>query len=433
LTQIVLNETLQCTNVRPGAWCSAQHLAKCEDVGGTIWVRRNRDHWVGRMRLPDSNTSIVSLPDFNDTLFADFFAYAQAGRIPAVGSVDAAEGRRGDFSALVAQIFVDAVEQDVVRRISRRYQERIERSQVLRGRPLWRFGRPIAGGLECRVHRLQVDNLLNRLILAGLRVAHRLLRTSKTSTLVYQFRSQVRDSHPRPADFDLARRGINALSLHYRPALELARSLVLQLDPDLFKSGPGKMIGFELYIPRLFESFVHRLVHDALPDFRVVSQTVDGEAFRDDWGNTYRTIRPDTVVYDADVPLAVLDAKYKPQYLRDRKKVSTADLYQLFFYQSRLRERSGLAAPPTAAIVAPSFGTSPPVRERIVHRDAEHQPAKICVVDLPLERVVDQLRYGEKAALKAAPELTTLLESVCEEWHRSSSPTKRNSVICRAV
>jgi 5-methylcytosine-specific restriction endonuclease McrBC regulatory subunit McrC len=260
-----------------------------------------------------------------------------------------------------------------------------------------------------------------------------LLRTSKTSVLLYQFRSQVQDVYPRPVDFDIARREIDALTVHYRPALELARSLVLQLDPDLFDAGPGRMVGFELDMPRLFEAFVHRLIEAALPDCRVVSQTVDGEAFIDDWGKTYRTIRPDTVVFDEEAPLAVFDAKYKPRYLRDGKKVSTADLYQLFFYQSRLRERGGLKEPPIAAIVAPSFGTSPPARSRIIHRAAENQPAKIRLVDLPLERVVRQLRYGENAALDAAPELATLLASIVEERRRSSSATNKNSVILRAV
>ncbi len=432
MRELLLDETLVRTGLLHGPWVDELNIAESALVDGEVWVRRNREHWVGRCRIPGSDLVLTAAPDFDPALFADFFLYSRTGLRRRAARAPAGTRAGDHFAHFVAELFVEVVEHDVAARIARRYRPQVERSQVLRGRPLWDFGRPIAGWVDCRVHWLNVDNRLNRLVLAGLRVAHRLVRSSRSSALLHLFRSLCSESWPTASDFDLAGRQINALTRHYELALELSRALVLRLDPELFESGGSRMVGFELYVPGLFESFLYHLVKEAFPALDVVEQSSDSKALVDLRGKTYRRIRPDVEVSAGGLPLAVLDAKYKPRYMRGTK-ASTGDLYQLFFYQARLQHRAGLDTPPMAAIVAPSFGTAPPpFRQRVVRRSAQDASAVVNVLDLPLPAVLARLDRGALEALQAAPELLRLLQLV-QARAELTAATKRNSSISRAV
>ncbi|MGE0454011.1 MAG: hypothetical protein AB7O37_18180 [Vicinamibacteria bacterium] len=88
------------------------------------------------------------------------------------------------------------------------------------------------------------------------------------------------------------------------------------------------------------------------------SQQADGGALLDRDGHVYASVRPDLVVYEGGLPVAVVDAKYKDYWpARDDhspvRRIGNDDLYQLFFYSQRLQLRYGLAVAPPAFIVAP--------------------------------------------------------------------------------
>jgi hypothetical protein len=125
------------------------------------------------------------------------------------------------------------------------------------------------------------------------------------------------------------------------------------------------------------------------------------------------------------VPVGVIDAKFKPRYINRRKpssnepeaKVTNADIYQLFFYQTRLQVLHGLAVPPRAAIVAPllgDFGIADASRRKIRYSEVSSgrgSASTLSVLPIALAPVLRSLRIsGELQALEAhAPEIAAEL------------------------
>jgi hypothetical protein len=111
----------------------------------------------------------------------------------------------------------------------------------------------------------------------------------------------------------------------------------------------------------LFELTVYRMLREALEPagYSIRYQATDADALRDGEGEKYRNVRPDMLVFRKDVPVAVIDAKYKDYWevdlakLTPTRKVSNEDIYQLFFYASRLQSAYQLASPPPAIIISP--------------------------------------------------------------------------------
>ena len=146
----------------------------------------------------------------------------------------------------------------------------------------------------------------------------------------------------------------------YALALRLSELVLRGERPaGLFAAGE-ESAGFTLDMAALFEKFVERALRERAEKegLTVRAQSPDRGAFLDDFGKPYRRVVPDLVVYRDGVPVAVVDAKYKPYWPasvggRPERKVSTADLYQLFFYAQRLQLKHGLAEPPAAFIASP--------------------------------------------------------------------------------
>jgi hypothetical protein len=134
----------------------------------------------------------------------------------------------------------------------------------------------------------------------------------------------------------------------------------------------------------------------------VKPQQPDRGALIDRDGDRYRQVRPDIVVYRDDIPVAVIDAKYKEYWkgsTPDRlplRRIDNADLYQLFFYSQRLQLRYGLPRPPKAIIVSPlpaedeREGT-PVVADQfrqVVWRAGQESPSQLHLVLLPITDIL---------------------------------------------
>jgi hypothetical protein len=138
-------------------------------------------------------------------------------------------------------------------------------------------------------------------------------------------------------------------------------------------------------------------------------------------------VQPDLIVYRDGLPIAVIDAKFKPRYgdgdgaepVPMRNRVESADLYQVFFYEARLRRAFDLQAPIPALILAPQIGELAGAnkarrtimwRARVAPTDV---PYGLRVVRLPLENVLRQLEQGQQATeiVDGIPELSELVSA----------------------
>ncbi|HEX8558738.1 MAG TPA: hypothetical protein VF668_11565 [Pyrinomonadaceae bacterium] len=408
--------------------------------GEGVVVRRNRDYRVGRISL--GRLTVTIPPPFDHALFVDFYLYAASGDLSAFAHRRTAPvdldrpGREDIFLSLLARVFVDYTERILSLGVARAYRYEVERARLVRGRPLWakNFGHHPATGITCGYYSLSTDNLLNRLILSGLVAATRILykeaELSRLHSQVFAWRSIAGETHPSLADFIRSERQINRLTEVYRPALSIARALILGFSPvSLFAGAATGMQSLEFSLPALFEHFVTRLVRQGCEELRldVRAQFRDTNAITDGLGKPYRQVKPDLIVLRAGKPVAIIDAKFKPRYVADlpgasvpkANRVSNADIYQLSFYQARLQALHRLAAPPPALIVAPKVtGDEPPdVARRTIRWSAtkeDHKMYGLTVLPLPIDKVVGALKDGRSGmeALRPAEELYSFLKAL---------------------
>ena len=274
------------------------------------------------------------------------------------------------FENVLCSVLCEEMESILSIGFSRRYEERREALEVLRGRVLWERNFPWRGArakqIICRYHRLTYDNLDNRLVLVGLRCAFFLANHLEIKRRVGEFISIFRDVASETTatlnDFQRVERGYNRLNEHYRVGHGLSRMLLLGFRPDaLYESGKEEVGGIVLDMSQLFERFVERLMNDLLvpKGFTVLPQAKDKGALLDGEGHKYSEIRPDIEVWMDRKAVGVIDAKYKSYWAtgedcsKPNKKIANEDLYQLFFYQQRLQRRHELRTLPAAVIAAP--------------------------------------------------------------------------------
>jgi 5-methylcytosine-specific restriction enzyme subunit McrC len=326
-------------------------------------------------------------------------------------------GREG-LDELLGCVLADELDMIRQRGVSRLYVNRKQPLRALRGRPDFLASFPWNDrgmtSITCRYHELSCDTLDNRLILAGLESAVLLDLAPKTrSRFVAHRRAWHELATPGtagPGDFERARSHYNRLTEHYRLAHNIAELIVNRVRPQsLFDTTTHVTSGVSLDMADLFERVVYRLLRDTFEPrgFDVRYQNTDGRALRDGEGERYRNIRPDVLIFLNDVPVAVVDAKYKdyweadPDRLVPLKKISNEDLYQLFFYASRLQAVHRLSQPPMSIIIAPQ-PTVDELAGRLVIGErfrrvrycttmSEHE---LSLALLPVATVVDALRQS---------------------------------------
>jgi len=274
------------------------------------------------------------------------------------------------FEDALSMLLCDEIREVLRVGLSRRYEERREPLKVIRGRPLWERNFPWRGGkareIVCRHHYLTYDNLDNRLLQAGLRSAAAIARSKEVRRTVlkhlHTFRELASEISPDFIQFQKASQNYNRLTEHYRPAHGLSKIFILGLRPEsFFEAGPHLATGLVLNMADLFEQFVARLMEDLLKPagLTIRSQAPDYGALLDAERHRYASVRPDLEVYRSQNICGVIDAKYKSYWaaadngFHPARKISNADLYQLFFYQQRIQRKHNLLNPPTAVIASP--------------------------------------------------------------------------------
>lgn len=413
-------------------------VAESEFKTGLLTLRRNRSHSVGQLIL--RGRTIVVPPTISGSAFLVLLLTDLEGhpsKLPKqfikeleADSALSPEQWSSHFDVLLSYLYVRWTEGILASHIAQAYVRQEERLRVLKGKPLWarNMGRHLAEGVHCSYFQLQADNIFNRLILAGLIKAASLLRGTpwddRVQNQLFIWHSLARVTIPRPEQFGLAYGKISRLTEHYRPVLRLAEAILFGHAPrDLFAGGAQWLQGFYFDVPSLYERFLGHLLHNALTPlgFTVKEQLAQRGAFVDSLDRKYLNVRPDIVIFRGNKPVALIDAKYKPRYvegggeasLAPRNKVSPEDLYQMFFYQARLRYAYALTESIPSALVSPRLpaaDTPLPAGElRSIRWKAEDTSDvhALKVVSLPLEQVLQVLANGGSSdhALAAAPEL----------------------------
>lgn len=351
---------------------------------------------------------------------AAFIRYALGGTVDATLRASFPMGPSPGLDELIAHVLADEADRIWQVGLSRLYRQRCERLPVLRGRPDFLASFPWDStrqeSIVCSYHLLTCDNLDNRLMRASLEQASMLEVTPRTRARLLAHRRKWTHAaapvHPEPEDFAEARRRYTRLTEHYRLAHNLGETILARKRPaTLFESGSVATSGLVLSMPMLFEKFVERLIRDELvpKGVAVESQRPDHGALLDGDGRPYRRVRPDVVLYRQSEPILVVDAKYKeywpadPSSLRPTRRVSNADLYQLFFYALRLQLKHGLAAPPAACIISPlpaedERGTQREIGDRyrrVLWRAGRECAGHVRLINLPMTDILRAMIRGE--------------------------------------
>ena len=414
-----------------------KRLVEVTERGEQVFVRQHARLVVGQVSL--RGTTLVVPPPFDPGIFLQMFVLghtpdylSQTRFVEEVETLSALSpgGPAEYFRVLLSVLYLRWVESVVSSHIAQSYERQFARLRTLRGRIVWSraLGRHPVDGMPCSFFRLETDNALNQVVLLGvIRAADNLRGTEwdgRAQRQLFVWRELATPVHPEPRLFASARSKISRLTQHYLPVLRLAETLIYGHSPqDIPSVGSEGLQGFYIHADRVYEAFLGELVSGVLTSHEVVveKQFRIADAFVDLLDRRYAHAKPDLVVLRRGLPVAMLDAKYKPHYVSggpaqraaQRNRVSSEDLYQMFFYELTLRHRYHLDGNVPAAIVAPIIGAERPVdrASRIIKtQSADGIQARVEVIALPLEAVVREAAKGDlKGALRLAPELETFL------------------------
>lgn len=409
--------------------------------GDNLLIQKNSNYRVGRVIF--GKKVFIVPPPFDPHIFVDFFLYASGVNLEnslfrKSAFVDLSRIRQSDqFLLLMALLYIDITEDLLSKGPARRYETELKRIKVIRGKPTWSrdFGHHPSLGITCKYSTLTTENLLNQIILAGLLSIERIVYGSRLQSRllsqIFAWRSLTNPIIPTISDFIRAERQINNLTDSYRAALIFAKAFILGYSPDNpFFGTTSNLQELEFSLPSLFEDFIERFIQAVVPYFGFTSrsQAIDNEAIIDGEGSNYRDIKPDIVIYKDNLPIAIVDTKYKPRYVNNNpgttipkeKRVTNSDIYQIFFYQARFQLINELLEPPIALIIAPQVPIKRSISElskRTIHWYTEKEDTlkyKLTVIPFPIADILACLRKGDNEfmSLHIASELLESLQEL---------------------
>jgi 5-methylcytosine-specific restriction enzyme subunit McrC len=300
-------------------------------------------------------------------------------------------GTTNDLVDGLAALFARAARQAVTRGLLRSYRRVDCDEAVIRGRIRWnqQARRPAPVPIAVRYDVYDDDIAENQVLRAALAVLRR-SRVQQTGTanaiarLWQEFRHVSELWDPLTAVDRIQWTRHNA---HYRPALELARVVLVGRMADI-AGGPVAVAGFTLRLDDVFERFVRSAIrHTAGLSDAIMPNSWAGRGLWLDEAHRI-PLEPDVGARQADRWLFVGDVKYK----RDTGKGGSHDLYQMLAYATATQLPSAFlvyAQGPSGSAVHQVVGGGPYVH---VHHLA---------LDRPPDDVIAQLR---RITRKHAPE-----------------------------
>ena len=223
-----------------------------------------------------------------------------------------------------------------------RYLENTENLSAIRGRlELTHHLRANAfdrSRLLCRFDERSIDNAYNRGLKAVLRVLHGHALTSRTRAIVASLLSRfddVADVRIRVCDLKALR--IDRTIKHWKFVFQKAAWLMEGLFPDVrIGAASGSALLFNM--ERLFESVLGRRIRRECQSIGERRLSVELQGPLANLSASGFQLRPDVTVMEADLAVAILDAKWKRlEAGKPNSGVASADAYQMNAYASRYR------------------------------------------------------------------------------------------------
>jgi 5-methylcytosine-specific restriction enzyme subunit McrC len=313
------------------------NVLEIEELRAGLRVRA-RAH-VGRVRVGPLTVTVEPKIARNDLLELLRYAY----RLPPLrhfGEVDV--GSATLLQDLIALQLLQATRRLIRGGLAKAYETRDEGLESPRGRidlgAIANAGHVSSARLPCRHHLRLVDNELNRVLSAGVRLASSVaqdtgLRSALRRTAT-ALNTQITETALTRQSITTAERRLNRLTSSYEPALRLIALLLdssgISLDGETAVAVPG----FLFDMNRFFQALLSRLFSDGLPSCQVQEETALTGMMRYDTqrnprGRQSPRPRPDFFVRSPSHPSALLDAKYRDLWNRELPRDM---LYQLAVY-----------------------------------------------------------------------------------------------------
>jgi 5-methylcytosine-specific restriction enzyme subunit McrC len=395
------------SHLRGASLCSSERVEALQlrqlevtELKSGLEIRSNSH--VGRIRLGTFNIRIV--PKVPQPTLLNLLTYAFGFRkLRLYEDVRQGLETAGFEDILVYQLNAEAGEL-IARGLHRDYEAQHATMSSPRGRidmlQLVRQGGVVTARLPCRFFPRIEDCELNRVLLAGLKVAAAVandqdLRRGSQRLAEQLIAGRVSAMRLDPVSLAQVRRGMNRLTVAYESAVNLIELLVASHGLCLRDSSSSLHLpGFLFDMNRFFQALLSRFLHEYLCGYTVQDEEPLRGMIRyvPEFNPRHLhapVLRPDLMVMKGGTPVAVLDAKYRDLW---EENLPSEMLYQVATY-------AAVHAARMAVILYPTTSTN--AREsRLTVRNAltGDSVATVCVRPVVLPELEELLSARSTAA-----------------------------------